>query len=86
MNVHKTLWIGSEGAAFERVSLAFQILGYTPPQPNRLTSDSHADGAYVSNILQQYQGVCSKQKVLDVIAFGLAHERDRLRAWLHSTK
>lgn len=65
------LWIGKEGAAFERVGLAFQACGYLPPTP-----DTNADGAYAMNIAEQYRADMSRGQALAVINCGLSHPRE----------
>jgi len=66
----KTEFVGSSGAAFARVSLAFQSLGYRAPTP-----DSGSTGAYVLNIIEQYRADLSEEQTLDVISYGLRHSR-----------
>lgn len=67
----KSRWIGTEGAAFERVSMAFEALGYLPPRP-----DTNADGAYAINIAEQYIADMSKSEAMAVINCGLSHPRE----------
>lgn len=48
----KHRWIGREGAAIERVGMAFAALGYVRPRPDV----DGGEGAYALNIAKQYAG------------------------------
>lgn len=70
----RSRWIGVEGAAFERVGLVFDALGFVKPMP-----DAGSDGAYAVNIARQYQSDMSESQALDIIAYALRSARDSLR-------
>lgn len=76
MTVSKTQWIGREGAAFERVGLAFEALGFRAPRV-----DNGGEGAYVLNIVSQYQADLSEEQTQAIIAYGLRNTRATLQAW-----
>lgn len=69
-----TQFVGAKGAAFERVGLAFQALGYVAPQP-----DTASDGAYVLNIVSQYRASLTQAHVLAIIEYGLKRTLEDLR-------
>jgi len=64
--------IGQPGRAFKRVCLAFQAYSFAPPEPDEITGGT-AEGAYVSNILPQYQAHLSQDETRAIIEFGLTH-------------
>lgn len=68
-------WIGAEGAAFERVCMAFESLGYRKPAPDT----PNGPGAYAQNIAAQYQADLSRQDALAVIEYGYRNSRDAIR-------
>jgi len=68
----KSQWIGSEGAAFERVSMAFESLGYSAP---RADEGSNGGGAYAMNIVRQYAADLSDQDALAIVNYGLKNSR-----------
>lgn len=74
-SIGKASYIGSEGAAFERVRLAFRIYGFRPPRPDTI-SGGEANGAYVMNILNQYQ---DEQEAMAIVRYGLEHNRQSLQ-------
>ena len=61
-------WIGREFGAFRRVSLAFNQLGFNPPRPDY---GSGGKGAYVMNIVRQYQADLSPDQAMAIIRYGL---------------
>ena len=69
----KSQWIGTEGAAFERVSLAFTSLGYNAPR-----ADGDSSGAYAINIAGQYHADLSEREALAIIRYGLRNSRAAL--------
>ena len=71
-----TQYIGPEGAALERVGLAFEAVGYEAPTPDA----PGADGAYCSNIMAQYTPHLTPYEVRAIIAFGLDNTRGFLRS------
>ncbi len=74
----KSQWIGTEGAAFERVGLAFESLGYRRPRP-----DDSTDGAYASNIADQYRANLNQREALAIVRYGLMTSRDAINArWM----
>lgn len=77
MTISKSEFIGTNGAAFERVGLAFEALGYRTPRP-----DTGSDGAYALNIVEQYRADLSEDEALAVIEYGLRNTRAALRAWV----
>jgi hypothetical protein len=78
MTMSNTRWIGAEGAAFARVGLAFQALGFSAPQPD----SSDGTGAYASNIINQYRADLSPSEVEAIINYGLRHARATLAMWV----
>ena len=72
MKVPLNMFVGETGRAFERVCLAFRAYGFEPPKPDE-TTGGNASGAYVSNILPQYQSDLSQDETLAIIEFGLTH-------------
>lgn len=70
-----TQYIGAEGAAFERVGLAFEAVGYQRPRP-----ESSGDGAYVNNIVRQYESDLTPRQVKAIIQYGLDYDRGALQA------
>lgn len=64
-------WTGVEGAAFERVSMVFESLGYQSPQPD----SPNGTGAYVMSIVSQYQADLSKADVHAIIRYALTTSR-----------
>jgi hypothetical protein len=71
----KSVWIGSEGGAFERVGLAFEALGYQAPRP-----DAGGSGTYGANIASQYRADMSERDALAVVRWGLRSSKAQLRA------
>lgn len=71
----RTQWIGPGGAAFERVGLAFEQLGYRKPHPDSGASS----GAYASNIAQQYAADLSEREALAIVNYGLRSSRRALQ-------
>lgn len=69
----KTRWVGSEGAAFERVGMAFQKFGYRAPKPDS------GGGAYVLNIAAQYVADLSESEALAIIKYALESSRERIQ-------
>ncbi len=59
-------WIGTNGAAFARVSAAFASIGLTAPK-----ADTNSSGAYAMNIAEQYLADLSRHEAMAVIRFGL---------------
>ena len=70
----KSRWIGTEGAAFERVGLAFEQFGYTRPR-----ADDGTNGAYAANIASRYASDMSEQADLAVIKYALGESAVTLR-------
>lgn len=71
-------YIGSRGAAFQRVGLAFQLWGYVPPHVDVVSPDSESPGAYVSNIVSQYRNDLTPEQTLALIWYGLMHRKEQL--------
>lgn len=71
----KQQWIGSEGAAFERVGMAFESLGYVAPRGD----NESAEGGYAMNIARQYQSNLSERAALAIISYALNHSLIALR-------
>lgn len=69
-------WIGAEGAAFERVSLAFESLGYRAPRADDGTDGA---GAYASNIANQYVADLSQDAALAICEWAVTHSRAAIR-------
>lgn len=67
-------WIGKEGAAFERVGMGFESLGYRAPRP-----DDGGEGAYAMNIARQYEADLSQREALAIIRWALKSSRDAIR-------
>jgi hypothetical protein len=67
----KSQWIGTKGAAFERVSKAFQSCGFSAPRP-----DESGTGAYGMNILNQYPGNYAEASA--IIRWALASSREQI--------
>lgn len=65
-------YISNQGAAFERVCMAFRQYGFAAPNP-----DTPGEGAYVSNILDQYPN--NRQEALALIRYGLEKTRAMLQ-------
>lgn len=76
--VSKTQWVGHEGAAFERVGLAFEALGYRAPSADE---GSQGAGAYAMNIIAQYRADLSEEEAEAIIAYGLRNARSTLESW-----
>lgn len=73
-------WIGKEGAAFERVALAFEGLGFRAPRPDE---GSGGAGAYALNIAAQYSADLSRREALAIINYALKNSREAIRnRWL----
>ncbi len=73
----KSQWIGAEGAAFERVGMAFSSLGYAAPRTDG------SDGAYASNIAAQYAADLSERDALAIIRYGLRNSRTAIESrWM----
>ena len=72
-------WVGREGAAFERVVMAFESLGYIPPRGDDGVAGSASTGAYAQNIAAQYQADLSRDAALAIIAYGVRNSRDQIR-------
>lgn len=70
----RTRYIGSEGAAFERLGMVFEAMGYRKPQ----AEFEGAGGNYVSNIVAQYQADFTEDEVLEIIDFA-RHSRAAIR-------
>jgi hypothetical protein len=64
-------WLGAQNGSFERVSLAFQALGYQSPRP-----DVGGEGAYGLHIAAQYKDQMSEHQALAVILWGLRASRN----------
>lgn len=73
----KTRYIGAEGAAWERLTMVFQAMGYREPTPEF----EGAHGNYVHNVMGQYQADLSEDEVVEVIRFA-ERSRDDIRAAL----
>lgn len=71
-----TLWIGAEGAMFTRVQVAFEKAGYQAPTPDV----SGGGGAYVSNIVNQFQADLTEAEVKTLIAYATRHSLPYLKA------
>lgn len=67
-------WVGQEGAAFERVSMAFESLGYCAPR-----TDDGGDGAYALNIAAQYTTDLLRHEALAIVNYGLRNSREAIR-------
>ena len=65
--VSKTYFAGARGAEFTRVQAVFQAAGFQPPKPDV----TGGEGAYVSNIVDQYRADLLEMEVLAFIAYGL---------------
>lgn len=68
----KTRYIGSEGAAFERLGMVFEAMGYRRPEPEF----DGAGGNYVGNIIAQYQADFSEDEVLIIIDYARRSRAD----------
>ncbi len=77
MYVTLVQFIGQQGNAFERIGLAFQAYGFTPPSPDTITG-GEATGGYVSNIVKQYQADLTEGETIAIIEFGLTHAQGDL--------
>lgn len=64
-------WLGAENGSFERVTRAFQALGYQSPRP-----DEGEEGAYGLHIAAQYKDQLSEHQALAVILWGLRASRN----------
>ncbi len=71
MKIALTRYIGPEGAAFERVGLTFRAYGFLPPTPD----STGGEGAYVGNIVNEYQGHLTQNQTLAIIEHGLVSTR-----------
>lgn len=71
----RTHYIGSEGAAFERLGMVFAAMGYREPAPEF----AGARGNYVQNIIDQYRTDLTEDEVLQAIERARS-SRDDLRA------
>ena len=85
MKVPDTMFIGETGRAFERVCLVFQAYGFEPPLPDEITGGT-ASGAYVSNILPQYQANLSQDEARAIIEFGLTHSVSDLEYYVRDPR
>lgn len=63
----RTRWLGTEGAAFERVCLAFEALGYRRP-----SKPEGSDGDYAANVSAQYIADMTENEALAVVKWALA--------------
>lgn len=70
-----TRFIGTEGAAFERVSMVFEALGYQKPR----SFDGQSGGNYVANIVEQYRADFDADEVQNIIRFGISRSRETIR-------
>jgi hypothetical protein len=59
-------WIGDEGAAWERLCLVFDRMGYYPPRPFDESMDS---GNYAAWIADEYGRHFTQEEVYNVILF-----------------
>lgn len=75
--ITKSRWIGAEGAAFARVGLAFEQLGYRAP---RADDGTNGVGGYAMNIARQYAANMSERQALAVIAYALDSSRAELQS------
>lgn len=72
-------WIGREGAAFERVCLAFDSLGYRMPRGDDGVQGAASTGAYASNIAAQYQADLSRDEALSICEWASRHSREAIK-------
>lgn len=71
----RTQYIGSEGAAFERLGMVFEAMGYRKPSPEF----EGARGNYVQNIINEYRSDLTEDEVLQAIERARSSRED-LRA------
>ncbi len=68
-------WVGQEGCLFERACLIFEGLGFAPP-----TVDiPDGTGAYVSNIVNQYQAYFTQAEILQIVDYARFNTLETLR-------
>ena len=72
-------WIGREGAAFERVCMAFESLGYRPPRGDDGVQGAASTGGYALNIAAQYAANLSQDEALAICEWGIRHSREAIR-------
>lgn len=72
-------WIGREGAAFERVCMAFDSLGYVLPRGDDGVQGAASTGAYAMNIAPQYAADLSSDEALAICEWAIRHSREAIR-------
>jgi len=72
-------WIGREGAAFERVCLAFDSLGYRAPRGDDGVVGAVSTGAYAMNIAAQYEGDLYQHEALAICEYAIRHSREAIQ-------
>jgi hypothetical protein len=71
-------WIGREGAAFERVCMAFESLGYRPPRGDDNVVGVASTGAYAQNIASQYVADLGRDEALAICEYGFRNSREAI--------
>lgn len=72
--IKDSMWIGPEWARWKKVSIVFSALGFFPPKSDTISGE----GAFVSNIIQQYQADLSPYEVRGIIDFATRSNPDRI--------
>lgn len=72
-------WIGTRGAAFERVCMAFDSLGYAQPRGDDGVRGTESTGGYAMNIAQQYAADLSRDAALAICEYGIRHSREAIQ-------
>ena len=78
MVIKASQWIGREGAAFERVVMAFESLGFVPPRGDDNVAGAASTGAYAQNIAAQYQADLASASALAIISYGVRNSRAQI--------
>lgn len=78
--ISKASYIGSNGAEFKRVSLAFQICGFVPPHEETINGIG-TGGGFVMNLIDPYlnSNELTEDQALMIIMYGLAHSKETLQ-------
>lgn len=76
-----TTWIDAH--ELQRIQLAFQAHDLTVPSPEFNRRGRSRQGATVSSIIVQYQGVLSEKEVMCLISYGIIHSFSYLWAAVH---
>lgn len=67
-------WVGPEWGQWNKVQIVFRALGFDPPK----SYTEGEEGAFVLNIVQQYQADLSPYEVRGIIDFATRSNPDRI--------